>query len=132
MHKGYSALDEIGQTASGQLAAHITNEFGSDFFERNLAYMRALYLLYRQRSPILQSSIAKLPGTKKMQLPSAKSSSDQKGQVVPGQSLIFQPATGKSAIPQTAIHARKYRRYLPSKEELRQKLEEWARELGDE
>jgi len=30
------------------------------------------------------------------------------------------------------IHAREYKLYLPSKEELRQKLEEWARELGDE
>lgn len=30
------------------------------------------------------------------------------------------------------IHAREYKLYLPSKEELRRKLEEWARELGDE
>ena len=30
------------------------------------------------------------------------------------------------------IHAREYQLYLPSKEELRQKLEEWAREVGDE
>lgn len=30
------------------------------------------------------------------------------------------------------IHAKEYQLYLPSKEELRQKLEEWAREFGDE
>jgi len=30
------------------------------------------------------------------------------------------------------IHAREYQLYLPSKEELRQKMEEWARELGDD
>ena len=30
------------------------------------------------------------------------------------------------------IHAREYQLYLPSKEELRQKLEDWAREVGDE
>jgi len=30
------------------------------------------------------------------------------------------------------IHAREYRLYLPSKEELRRKLKEWVREVGDE
>jgi predicted nuclease of restriction endonuclease-like (RecB) superfamily len=30
------------------------------------------------------------------------------------------------------IHAREYQLYLPSKDELRQKLEEWAEEVGDE
>jgi len=30
------------------------------------------------------------------------------------------------------IHAREYKLYLPSKEELQRKLEEWAREVGDE
>ena len=29
------------------------------------------------------------------------------------------------------IHAQEYRLYLPSKEELRQKLEEWAEAMGD-
>ncbi len=30
------------------------------------------------------------------------------------------------------IHAREYRLYLPSKEELRRKLQEWAAEVRDE
>ena len=29
------------------------------------------------------------------------------------------------------IHAREYQLYLPSKEELQQKLQEWARDVGD-
>lgn len=102
----------------------LTREFVRGFSKSNLKY--------RQRSPILQSAIAKLSGTKKLQLLSAKTSSDQKSQSRSGQFLIFQSATGKSAIPQTGIHAREYKLYLPSKEELRQKLEEWAREVEDE
>jgi len=132
MYKGCSALDEIVQTASGQLGGHVTNELSDGFSKRDLACNRTFYLLDRLRSPIFKSVIAKLPGNKKLQSLSAKSSSNQKSQSRTGQSLIFQSAPGKSAIPQTAIHAREDQLHLPNKEELRTKLEEWAREVGDE
>ena len=76
-------------------------------------------LFYHEWKPIWQTATSKLPFCEKNQKQS-------------GQSLIFQPATGKSAIPQTTVRARGSKRYLPSTEELRLKLEDWAREVGDE
>jgi predicted nuclease of restriction endonuclease-like (RecB) superfamily len=41
------------------LAHHLKDEFGNGFSERNLAYMRTFYVLYRERRPILQTASAK-------------------------------------------------------------------------
>src|SRR5258708_31438479 len=54
-----------GKEVIKALAQRLTTEFGKGFSERNLAYMRSFFLLYRERAPILQSVIAKLLGTNK-------------------------------------------------------------------
>jgi len=47
-----------GKEVVKALAGRLQDEFGSGFSERNLAYMRTFYLLYRERKPILQSAPA--------------------------------------------------------------------------
>ena len=51
---------EYGKEVIKALADRLTDEFDSGFSERNLAYMRTFYLLYRERRPILQTTSAKL------------------------------------------------------------------------
>ena len=46
------------QAGPVELAEGLTKEFGSDFSERNLAYMRTFYVLYQSRWLILQSVTA--------------------------------------------------------------------------
>jgi predicted nuclease of restriction endonuclease-like (RecB) superfamily len=53
------------------LASHLADEFGAGFSERNLAYMRSFYLLYRERGPILQTASAKSSAGKKSRTVSA-------------------------------------------------------------
>ena len=83
--------DEVIQA----LMERLTREFGKGFSGRNLAYMRTFYLLYQDRSPILQSLTAKLARNKKTQprpdqfqilqsLP-AKSKSGRIPQAAPGE-----------------------------------------------
>jgi hypothetical protein len=59
--KGRAAYgEEVIQALSDRLSA----EFGRGFSKRNLDYMRAFYLAYQDRSPIVQSVIAQSnPGT---------------------------------------------------------------------
>jgi hypothetical protein len=86
-----------GKEVIKALAERLTREFGKGFSERNLASMRTFFLQYQERSPILQSLIAKLPGTKKSQSPVAKSSLDQISQSLTDQFPIAPPLTGQSA-----------------------------------
>jgi DUF1016 N-terminal domain len=62
-----------GKEVIKALAGRLTDEFGSGFSERNLAYTQTFFLLYQDRSPILQTASAELAGTKKLQSPIAKS-----------------------------------------------------------
>ena len=50
---------DYGKEIIKYLAERLKDEFGGGFSERNLAYMRTFYTLYREREPILQSLIAK-------------------------------------------------------------------------
>ncbi len=72
-----------GEEVIKALAERLVEEFGRGFSERNLASMKAFYLQYRDRRPILQT-------------PSAKFVSGSKSQPLTGQSEIFQALTGKS------------------------------------
>lgn len=74
-----------GRAAYGQevikvLALQLSKEFGSGFSARNLAYFRTFYLLYQDRSPILQTASAKSKGAVKLQPSSAKSALDAPAQ----------------------------------------------------
>lgn len=82
---------EYGEEILIKLSRNLTSEFGDGFSERNLAYMRAFYQMYRD-SPILQTLSAKsaisglipqtasgeIEGNKKLQTPSAKSTTKGK------------------------------------------------------
>jgi predicted nuclease of restriction endonuclease-like (RecB) superfamily len=61
-----------GEEVVKALAGRLTSEFGSGFSERNLAYMRAFYLAYRGRRPILQTASAKSSAGQKSQTASAR------------------------------------------------------------
>jgi predicted nuclease of restriction endonuclease-like (RecB) superfamily len=63
-----------GKEVVKALAGQLTEEFGSGFSGRNLAYMRTFYLQYRQRMSILQTVSAKCLSGGKLQTVSAKSS----------------------------------------------------------
>lgn len=88
-----------GEEVVKALAERLTDEFGKGFSERNLAYMRTFYELYRDRSPILQSVIAKLPGAKTLQSAIAKSPSDRKSGSMTGEFEIPQSMTGQLEYP---------------------------------
>jgi hypothetical protein len=47
-----------GEEVIKALAERLSDEFGKGFSERNLAYMRTFHLMYRERSPILQTAPA--------------------------------------------------------------------------
>ena len=49
-----------GEEVIQMLSERLVEEFGRGFSQRNLASMKAFYLQYQQREPILQSSTAKL------------------------------------------------------------------------
>jgi len=135
----------IAQSGIGQLGGYATNESGGGLSARNLAYMRISFLLYRQRSSILQTAIAKYSASKKLQPVVAQLPACEKSQLLPGQLQdqigirsalplqIVQSATGKSAalfsLGWSSYNAKEYQLYLPSKEELRRKLKEWVREV---
>ncbi|MBU1150805.1 MAG: DUF1016 family protein [Proteobacteria bacterium] len=51
---------DYGKEVIKNLADRLVDEFGRGFSERNLASMRAFYLHYKERRPILQSVTAKL------------------------------------------------------------------------
>jgi len=68
-----------GKEVIKALAERLTAEFGKGFSASNLAYMRSFFLLYQARVTIFQSAPGKSGFSKKIQ-----------------------PATGESAIPQTA------------------------------
>ena len=72
-----------GKEVIKALASRLTGEFGRGFSTSTLAYMRTFYLLYEDRSPIVQSVIG-------------KSGVPQIGQSPTGESAIFQSLTGKS------------------------------------
>ncbi len=64
-----------GKAVIKALAGRLIAEFGSGFSERNLAYMRAFFQIYRDRNPILQTASAKSDSGEKMQTLSALSES---------------------------------------------------------
>jgi predicted nuclease of restriction endonuclease-like (RecB) superfamily len=66
-----------GEEVIKALAERLSDEFGKGFSERNLAYMRTFHLMYRDRSPILQTAPAKLTGAKKSQTLSGPSPDGQ-------------------------------------------------------
>jgi predicted nuclease of restriction endonuclease-like (RecB) superfamily len=82
---------EYGKEVIKALAERLTAEFGRGFSTSNLAYMRSFYLFYQDRPPIFQSMIGKLPNTKKLQSPIAKSPTDEIGQTLTDQFPITQP-----------------------------------------
>jgi predicted nuclease of restriction endonuclease-like (RecB) superfamily len=61
-----------GEEIVKAVAHRLADEFGGGFSERNLAYMRTFYLLYREQVPILQTVSAKSSAGKKLQTTSAK------------------------------------------------------------
>jgi len=80
----------------------------------------------------LQLVVAQLPACEKSQsLPGQLQVQIGTGSILPLQ--IVQSATGKSAalfsLGRSSYNAKEYQLYPPSKEELRQKLEEWAGEV---
>jgi len=87
-----------GKEVVKALAERLTDEFGSGFSERNLAYMRTFYLLYRERSSILQTLSAKSVSGKKLQTVSAKLPQDEKGQAQTQQLPVFPLLTGEAAL----------------------------------
>lgn len=60
-----------GKEVIKDLAIQLSGDFGPGFSERNLAYMRSFFLLYRERGGILQTPSAKSPTGKKSQTLSA-------------------------------------------------------------
>ena len=54
-------LAEYGREVIKALAELLTAEFGMGFSARNLASMKAFYLQYQERGPILQTPSAKFP-----------------------------------------------------------------------
>jgi len=77
-----------GQEVIKVLAERLTDEFGNGFSERNLAYMRTFFLVYRDRLAILQSATAKLGGAEIFRSLTAKLSEAE----------ILQPVTAKSQV----------------------------------
>lgn len=75
-----------GEEVVKALARDLVQEFEKGFSERNLAYMRAFYLQYRDRMPILQSVTAKLNTKKKLQSTIAKFSPEEASHLIIGQS----------------------------------------------
>ena len=85
-----------GEAVITALEGQLTAEFGRGFSERNLANMRAFYQVYRDRSPILQSSTAKSGGRPILQTPSAKSAARPIGEPPAEQLPIAQSPSGQS------------------------------------
>ena len=136
-----------GQEVLKVLAERLTAEFGRGFSRANLEYMRKFFLLYKDRLPISQSPA----GESQLMLGGSTGQSNERqiSQSLTGKShgrpftlswthYVFligiilckrkNDALVEITLPKDAnIHAQEYRLYLPSKEELRQKLEEWTR-----
>jgi len=70
---------EYGQEVIKALAERLTEEFGMGFSARNLASMKAFYLQYQERRPILQTPSAKLKPVGKSQSPIVQTLSAQLG-----------------------------------------------------
>jgi len=96
-----------GEEVIKALAVQLTTEFGRGFSERNLAYMRTFYLAYQDRSPILQSLIAKSAARPNMPSPTARlpgspgfeSLIGESGTAAKGQSLPDQLAVARKSEP---------------------------------
>ncbi|MBS0260597.1 MAG: hypothetical protein JSS02_01470 [Planctomycetes bacterium] len=69
-----------GKEVLAALAERLTAEFGKGFSASNLANMRSFFLHYQDRGPIFQTATGKLPGTKKLQSATAKSSPAERSQ----------------------------------------------------
>jgi predicted nuclease of restriction endonuclease-like (RecB) superfamily len=63
---------QYGKEVIKALSSRLTDEFGSGFSDRNLAYMRTFYLQYHELRPILQTVSAKSSASNKSQTVSAK------------------------------------------------------------
>ena len=89
-----------GKETLKALAARLTREFGRGFSERNLEYMRKLYLLWNERLPhISQTVSAKSDGAAISQTPSAKCDGATISQTVSAKSdgaAISQTVSAKS------------------------------------
>jgi|GEM_PF-1139709 hypothetical protein len=134
-----SVRAQYGKQLLADLSANLTTEFGSGFSERNLRNMRKFYLVYQSRAgQIWQMSSAKSVDVGKRQMSSGKYLRPIKpvfnlswSQYVFLVGIILcrknREALVDITLPKGAnIHAKEYQLYLPSKEELRQKLLEWT------
>jgi hypothetical protein len=112
-----------GKEVVKNLTERLTIEFGQGFSLSNLKLMRLFFLQFHDRSNQIGQTESGLSEKPKSQTASSRLPRHVE--------LSFQPMV-EITLPEDAnIHAREYRLYLPSKEELRQKLEEWAGEVGD-
>lgn len=127
---------EYGKETLLALSHRLTKEFGRGFSRSNLEYMRKFFLTYLERLPEKsQTASGKLPVTEKSQIVSGKSGMPHFVQAVLAQTkqpFSLSWSQYVFTLPKDAqIYASEYQLYLPSKEELRQKLLEWTEGVGE-
>jgi hypothetical protein len=123
-----------GQELLNRLADRLTAEFGKGFGRSNIAYSRSFYLAYRERRPIVQTASGLLTHQDLGQMQMYVNYFDRYVKTDAESATIGivlckkkHEALVEITLPKDAnIHAREYQLYLPSKEELQQKLAEWA------
>jgi hypothetical protein len=142
---------KYGANLLRELSAQLTKEFGLGFSEDNLSNMRRFYLVYKARLPVISEKPSR-KSTEKQKAPLNLSWShyvflcrinNEKERSFyvrlegenPTVGIVLckkkRDALVEITLPKDAqIYASEYQLYLPSKEELRQKVIEWAEETG--